>query len=399
LGIDVGSLDAAIINTFPGTIASFRQQAGRAGRTRQTSLATLVAGEDALDQYFMTHPGELFARPPEAAVINPDNPMVVEAHTAAAAYELPLSIDDREFLGTEMEEAANRLVQRGDLRVRDERLYWVRRHRPGRDLSIRSSGGPIYTVVDLDGGEPLGEVEEQRAFRDAHPGAIYLHHGDTYLVESLDFAEHVISVRNADVGYYTQPKEEKVLEILEVESRDRVGLLDHYLGRVRVETHVIGFRRRQIRTGESLGLEYLDLPPSVFETQAIWFTVHEGLFERAEISSADVPGTLHAAEHAGIAMLPLFAICDRWDIGGLSTPIDPQTGKPTIYIYEGYPGGAGISPIAFAAGTDHLRATLEAVRSCPCDSGCPSCVQSPKCGNFNEPLSKGGAVRFLQAAL
>jgi DEAD/DEAH box helicase domain-containing protein len=399
LGIDVGSLDAAIINTFPGTLASFWQQAGRAGRSQEHSLGVLVGGEDALDQYYMTHWRELFTRPPEAAVINPDNPLVVEAHTGCAAHELPLQPDDRRFLGEGMEEAANRLVQRGDLRLRNSRLFWARRARPAGSVSIRSAGGNPFSIVEAGEGEPLGSLEENQVFPQAHPGAVYLHQGDTYVVDDLDLAGREVRTHRRSVGYYTQPHEETYLEILSVRDRRPLGSVTHHLGTVRVESHVVAFQRRKIGSGEVLSFEPLDLPAVTFETEAVWWTIPDDVYGRAGVDEPEVPGTLHAAEHAAIAMLPLFAICDRWDIGGLSTPFHPETGTGTIFIYEAYPGGAGISPIAFQAGAQHLSATREMVDACPCDDGCPSCVQSPKCGNFNEPLSKAGAIRFLETVV
>lgn len=399
LGIDVGSLDAALITTFPGTVASFWQQAGRAGRTKDEALVVLVGGQDALDQYFMNHPDELFSRPPEAAVINPDNPQVLHRHLGAAAYELPLGLEDRELFGQSMEEVVNELVQDGDLRPKDGKLYWSRRERPAPGINLRSSGGPTYTIIDADAGEILGTVEQGRAFRDTHEGAIYLHQGASYLVETLDTQKHEVLVREARVDYYTQPHEEKGMDILEVEARGPIGPVTHWLGRVEVESHILAYKRKNIRTREVMATIDLHLPPTTFETQAFWFTIDDQVLRDAGVEASDVPGTLHAAEHTAIAMMPLFAICDRWDIGGLSTPFHPQTGTNTIFIYDGYPGGAGISPVEFAQGEAHLAATLRALRECPCESGCPSCVQSPKCGNFNEPLSKAGARRLLEVIL
>jgi DEAD/DEAH box helicase domain-containing protein len=397
LGIDVGALDAAVVTTFPGTISAFRQQAGRAGRSQKSSLVTLVGGEDALDQYFMTHPSELFTRKPEAVVINPDNPVVAEAHAACAAHELPLALDDREVLGEAMEEAANRLVQQNHLRLKEGRLYWSRRQRPASQIDIRSSGGPTYHIIN--DGELLGTLDEARAFRDAHQGAIYLHQGDTYRVERLDYPTRQVWVTRADVDYYTQTRQEKLLEVLELEAAGHMGQAGHHLGWVRVESQVVAYQKRRLGTRELLDTIYLDLPSTVFETQAVWLALPDALLAAAGIAAIDLLGALHAAEHAGIALLPLMAVCDRWDIGGLSTNWHPATGMSTIFIYEAYPGGAGISPVAYQAGQDHWKATLEAVDNCPCQSGCPSCVQSPKCGNFNEPLSKAGAVRLLDHLL
>jgi DEAD/DEAH box helicase domain-containing protein len=398
LGIDVGSLDAAIVTTFPGTIASFRQQAGRAGRTQEESLAVLVAGEDALDQYFAHHPWELFRRPSEAAVVNPANPQVLAAHTGCAAFEKPLAPEDREFLGEEIEELAPDLVGAGDLRPRGGLLYWARRQAPAPGIDIRASGGLPLDIVD-EGGEVVGTVDEGRAFTQTHPGAVYLHQGEGYLVEALNLEERLVRVRRQEVPYFTQPQEETWVGVRRVLGEGRVGRFGHFHGEVEVESHVLGFKRRSIADRTVLGYEPLDLPPRRFTTQALWVTMDDALLADAGIGPKALPGTLHAAEHTSIAMLPLFAICDRWDVGGLSTPFHPDAGGPVWFIYDGYPGGAGIAPIGWAAGEAHLRATLEALRTCPCRGGCPSCVQSPKCGNFNEPLDKRGAIALLGAGL
>lgn len=395
LGIDVGGLDAAIITTYPGTIASFWQQAGRAGRSKNSSLAILVGGEDALDQYFMSHPDELFTRPSEAAVVNPDNPTILDAHTACAAYELPLDLSDRAFLGDDVEEAAARLVEAGDLKLRNGRLFWARRHRPAPRVGIRSSGGPQYQIVHA--GELLGTLEESQVFSQAHPGAVYLHQGDSYLVDVLDTDTREVHVSPSTVDWYTQPHEEKLLDVLDIEEHREIGPVQHSLGRVLVESRVVAYRRKKIGSGEVLSTEPLDLPPVRLETDAVWWSIPERVITIARVAANELPGSLHAAEHAAIGMLPLFAICDRWDLGGLSTPLHPATGMATIFIHEAYQGGAGISPVAFATGERHLRSTLEAITTCPCEAGCPSCIQSPKCGNYNEPLSKAGAIRLLRA--
>ncbi len=400
LGIDVGGLDAAVLTTFPGTISSFRQQAGRAGRRQSESLVALVGGEDALDQYFMTHPRELFDRTPEAVMINPTNPMLVEAHVACAAHELPLRPDDDVWFGEGTEEAAAHLVEAGLVRVREGALFWSGRRKPASMVDIRSSGGTTFVVL-ADGPTPaaLGTLDGERAFRDGHEGAIYLHQGDTYVVDRLDLERREVRVTERSVDYYTQPKTEKFLEIIDERAGRRLGAVGHQLGSVRVESHVVAYQKRKLGSRELLDTIPLDLPPSMFETDAIWLTIPEEILEEAQLDTRSVPGALHAAEHAGIGMLPLLAVCDRWDIGGLSTNWHPQTGTATIFIYEGYPGGAGISGVAYERGVEHLRATVEAIRACPCLSGCPSCVQSPKCGNYNDPLDKDGAIRLLDAIL
>lgn len=397
LGIDVGGLDAAVLSSFPGTISGFRQQAGRAGRARDESLVVLVGGEDALDQYFMTHPSELFTRPPEAAVINPSNPTVLEAHVGCAANELPLSPADRDILGEGTEEAANNLTQQGHLRLRDGMLFWARRQRPAPQVDIRASGGATYHVAGPEG--LIGTLDEERAFRDGHTGAVYLHQGETFVVESLDLARREVRVKPAQINYYTQARTDKVLDILDEERSDRLGPVRHVVGRLRVETLVVGYRKLRLGSREVLETVDLDLPSTVFETQGIWFGIPDHVLTSAQIDARTAPGALHAAEHAGIALMPLMAICDRWDIGGLSTPWHPQLGGPAIFIYEAYAGGAGISPVAFDAGTEHLKATRDAIRDCPCLAGCPSCIQSPKCGNGNDPLDKAAAVRLLDVIL
>jgi len=396
LGIDVGGLDAAVLTTYPGTIASFRQQTGRAGRTVEESLAVLVGGQDALDQYFMNHPGELFDRPPEAAVVNPANPEVLGAHIGCAAYELPLTPEDRQFLGEDLEERAAALAQAGRLRVREGKLYWARRRSPAPDVGIRSAGGGPYNIVDDTTGKLMGTLDEGAAFLQAHAGAVYLHQGETFLVEKLDLATREARVVPSKVGYYTQPREEKWIGLREIIARTRLGRFELAHGRVEVESTVVAYQRKEIRTRQILGYEPLDLPPRRYETQAFWIEVPGSLIATAGIEPLDLPGALHAAEHATIGMLPLFAICDRWDIGGLSTTMHPEIGGAVWFIYDGYPGGAGIAPVGYDHGRRLLTATMEAIQACPCQAGCPSCVQSPKCGNFNDPLDKTGAVRLLE---
>jgi len=398
LGIDVGGLDAAVITTFPGTITSFRQQAGRAGRALDDSLAVLVAGQDALDQYYMNHPDDLFNRRPEAAVVNPDNPHVLEGHVGCAAHEMPLVPDDRDFFGETLDETAAELVARGDLGVRKGRLFWAGGGSPARGIDIRTAGGRPYTISD-QGGTLLGTIDENRAFSQCHAGAVYLHQGDGYVVETLDQELGEIRVRRGEVGYYTQAKIDKDLSITARSERLNVGDIAAQHGEVEVVSQVLAYQRKEIRTGKVLDTTPLDLPPRTLRTQAVWYTFPDSLVGDAGITMRDLPGTLHAAEHAAIAVLPLFAICDRWDIGGLSIAVHPQTGEPTFFIYDGYPGGAGIAPIAFEHVHRHLLATLATIEKCACVAGCPSCVQSPKCGNFNEPLDKQGAAALLRMAL
>ena len=399
LGIDVGGLDAAVITTFPGTIASFRQQAGRSGRDRSESIAVLVAGHDALDQYYMTHPRDLFGRAPEAAVINPSNPTVMNAHLKCAAHEMPLVPEDREIFGPEMEEVIPDLVADGDLGIRGGRLFYGGGGSPARNVDLRTSGtGGSYSIW-TETGDLLGSVDEDRAFTQCHEGAVHLHQGDTFVVEELNTKDREIRVRPASVDYYTQPKVDKDLSVLRTLDRRVVGDIVVHHGTVEVISHVLGYQKKAIRNAKIIDTLPLDLPPRHLSTQAFWYVFPQWLVNAAGVADVDLPGTLHAAEHTGIAMLPLFAICDRWDVGGLSIARHPQLSEPVYFIYDGYPGGAGIAPIGYDSAERHLRATLETLTTCSCRDGCPSCVQSPKCGNFNEPLDKPGAAQLLRTGL
>ncbi|MBW3574638.1 MAG: DUF1998 domain-containing protein, partial [Actinobacteria bacterium] len=396
LGIDVGGLDACILNGFPGTIASMWQQAGRAGRAQQQSLAVLVAGEDQLDQWLMAHPDEVFSRPPEPAVVNPSNPFVASAHLGCAAYELPLTSDD-EIWWDDLDEGVRRLVADDRLTVRGRRAYWSSRHPPAAAVGLRSGSAAEYTIVEHDG-RLVGTVDAGRAFATVHPGAVYLHQGRPFLVDRLDLDERVAWVSPAAGDIHTQARSISDIRILDDERSRPVGRARLHLGAVEVCQQVVGYQRRSANGG-GRGMVPLDLPPSRLVTRAFWYVVDTELLDEAGVMVEARAGALHAAEHAAIGILPLFAICDRWDVGGVSTAHQADTGRPTVVIYDGYPGGTGIAELGFDAGLGHLRATLEVVAGCRCASGCPSCVQSPKCGNLNDPLDKAGAVAILRAVL
>jgi DEAD/DEAH box helicase domain-containing protein len=398
LGIDIGGLDACILAGYPGTIASTFQQAGRAGRSRRASLAILVAGDDPLDQYLVSHPDALFGRTHESALVDHANPNILDPHLGCAAYELPLAEDDAEIFGPTLPDAIARGTQAGVLKKRGAKHYWAGRGSPAQEIDIRSAGG-IVQIADADTGALLGTVDESRSHFAVHRGAIYLHQGRQYLVEQLDLDACVALVRPADEDFYTQARDITDIRILEVERKGRVGTADLFFGRVDVTSQVVSYVRKRSFTGEVLDVVPLDLPEMRLETRSVWYTVPGQILDAARIAPGDVPGSAHAAEHAQIGILPLFAMCDRWDIGGVSTAEHPDTGECTIFIYDGYPGGAGIAERGFEAGAEHHRATLEAIRACRCERGCPSCVQSPKCGNGNEPLDKAGAARLLAAIL
>jgi DEAD/DEAH box helicase domain-containing protein len=404
LGIDVGGLDACILNGFPGTVASMWQQAGRAGREARTSLAALVAGDDQLDQWFVHHPEELFTRPPEPAVINPANPHTLLPHLACAAYELPLTpADDRWWPGL-LDDGVRDLVVDDVLRLRPPQhrrgtaAVWAQRGWPSRGVGLRTAGGDEYRIAQPDG-TLIGTVDGGRALRLVHPGAVYLHQGRAWRVVDLDLDDRVALVEPSDGAEYTQPRSTTDIAVLGEEQRRRVGAASLALGPVRVRSQVVGYRRIDAFTGEQLGVHDLDLPPGELDTRAFWYTVPDVVLVHAGLTAARVPGALHAAEHAGIGILPLFTICDRWDVGGVSTPMLAETGEATIVIYDGYPGGAGVAELGYAAADRHLAATLEVIEQCSCADGCPSCVQSPKCGNGNEPLDKAGAAALLRHVL
>lgn len=401
LGIDVGGLDGVVMNGFPGTVAGMWQQAGRAGRQGRESVAVLVGKDDPLDQYYLAHPDALLGKPHEAALVDTTNSRILEPHLACAAYELPVEAESVEgAFGEGAGEVAGAMAARGDLALRTRRghpprLHWARREPPGRDLDIRSLSGEAYRIADADTGALLGTVDGARAFQQVHPGAIYLHQGENYEVVSLDLERRVVLVVPAEGGYYTQTRESSDIRVLEERQRAAVGPAEFFLGRVEVTEQVVAFARRDIGTGAVLAVVDLELPGQVLDTEAVWYTVPLAAVAEAGVAPEQLPGALHAAEHAAIGILPLFAMADRWDIGGLSTAWAPDTGMPTVFIYDGYPGGIGIAERGFNRAREHVAATLEAVRECPCESGCPSCVHSPKCGNGNEPLDKHAAVRLL----
>jgi DEAD/DEAH box helicase domain-containing protein len=399
LGIDIGTLDAAVLAGYPGTRASMWQQAGRAGRRSEASLAVLVAQDDPLDQYLVTHPDDLFRKPPEAAVIDPSNPYVLGPHVLCAAREHPLERDELGFFGEAAPEVAGRLEGDGRLVERRGSLHVRGGEQPHRDVDIRSASGHLFLIVDADTGALLGTVDESRAFVQVHPGAIYLHQGEQHEVVELDLDRHVALVRPSEADYYTQSRDVTDIEVLGVLEESKVGETPMFFGDVRVTNQVVGYQRKLHLSGDVLDTVPLDLPPQVLETRSVWWAVPEAAIGRARVTAAALPGSAHAAEHAAIGLLPLVATCDRWDVGGVSTAFHPDTGSCAIFIYDGYPGGAGISERGYTAGERLLRATLEAIRVCPCQRGCPSCVQSPKCGNGNDPLDKDGGARLLEAML
>ncbi len=397
LGVDVAGLDAVVVTGWPGTRASLWQQAGRAGRAGQGALAVLVARDDPLDTYLVHHPGAVFGRPVEATVLDPDNPYVLAPHLCAAAAETPLTDDDLELFGPAAGEVLPDLVRRGLLRHRPAGWFWTRRERASDLADIRGVGGPPVRVVEAVTGRLLGTVDAAASHTTVHRGAVYLHQGDTYVVRDLDLDEHVALVDAEDPDWTTSAREITDIHVVEASRTVDRGEVTLHFGAVEVTNRVVSFLRRRLASGEVLGEEPLDLPPRHLRTRAVWWTVSERLLAQAGLALADVPGAAHAAEHASIGLLPLFATCDRWDIGGVSTALHEDTGRATVFVYDGHPGGAGFAERGFAAGPQWLEATRAAVASCECEAGCPSCVQSPTCGTGNDPLDKAGAVALLDA--
>ncbi len=394
LGIDVGDLEAAICVTFPGTVASLRQMWGRAGR-RQTGLAMYVAGDDALDQFFCRHPDEFLDRPVERAILDHENESIHLPHLAAAAYELPLTAEDRDILGPRWEGYAARLVRLGELRERGGQYLPRGDGFPAGRIALRSASIDAFAVVDEGSGEVIGTVEAERAHSTVHPGAVYMHLGQAYEVQELDLRGRSALVRQFSGEWYTQPKKETETYVEEVRAQRMIGAVELDFGMVSVSEEVIAFQKKRVSDHEVLDLLPVDLPEQHFTTQALWYVLPESMFRR-EFPLEALQGSLHAAEHSQIAVLPLIAMCDRWDIGGLSTAFHHQTGRPTIFIYDGHPGGVGIARAGFDAFEQLVDDAARLILECQCRSGCPSCVQSPKCGNLNEPLNKAGAVELLR---
>lgn len=398
LGIDLTGLDAVIMTGYPGRLASMWQQAGRAGRRGRDAVCVLVARDDPLDTYLVHHPRALFGHPVEACVLDPANPHVLGPHLAAAAAELPLKPADLALFGGPPAEAAlAELTAAGVVRRRPNGWYWTGDSRP--DIDLRGGGGAPVTVVETDTGRLLGTVDAGSAHFQAHPGAVYVHQGASYVVDDLDLADAVALVHAENPPWTTHPRDTSALSVGSVRSYVDAGPVGLFLGEVEVTAQVTGYQRRRRPSGEVIDTRPLDLPVRRLNTVAVWWTVSAQALDRAGIDHADVPGALHAAEHAAIGLLPLVATCDRWDIGGISTALHPDTGAATVFVYDGHPGGAGFAERAFHAAGDWLRATREAIAACGCTGGCPSCVQSPKCGNGNSPLSKDGAVIVLALVL
>lgn len=403
LGIDVGGLDACVVNGFPGTISSFRQQIGRIGRGTDASLAVFVAGTDQLDQYFATHPRELIDRNVEAVVVNPSNSFVLDSQIGCAAAELPLSSADEKWWGDDLDDAIRRLVGADQLRVQRQRdgnghetrrAVWAGHGHPAGLVGLRS-GSNREVRISTANGVLIGTVDASRARETLYPGASYLHRTEPYRVVELDLDRSHALIEPDDGSTTTRVRSVRELSLLGVDQQRDRGPLGVFLGAVSVRSTVTGYQRIDVRSGEVIENVELEMGDATLQTRAFWYTFSAEAIATADLHALTLPGALHAAEHSAIAMLPLFAICDRWDVGGVSTPWQSDAGAATVAIYDGYPGGVGIAELGFAAADRHLATTLEMVRRCTCTAGCPSCIQSPKCGNGNEPLDKQAAIALL----
>ncbi|HEY8763138.1 MAG TPA: DEAD/DEAH box helicase [Solirubrobacteraceae bacterium] len=394
LGIDIGELDAAICVTFPGTVASLKQMWGRAGR-RGRGLAVYIAGEDALDQFFCRHPDEFLQRPVEAAILDPGSSEIYAEHLLCAAHEAPLGDADAEILGSDWRTHAEQLTEAGLLRERAGGFVPSRADDyPAARVALRSASADSFILIDTGSAEVLGTVEAARAYATIHEGAIYLHLGRSYLVLELDLAARRALLEPFRGDYFTQAKRESMTYIERLHERRETQGVTLSFGSVVYSETVLGYQRKGLQDHQVIDFQGLDLPTVEFGTRALWYELDE-LIAGEAFPAELLLGSLHALEHGQIAVLPLIAMCDRWDIGGLSTNAHPQTGGPTIFIYDGHPGGVGITRRGYSEFERLVADAQRLIGECPCKAGCPSCVQSPKCGNLNEPLSKRGALELL----
>jgi DEAD/DEAH box helicase domain-containing protein len=399
LGVDIGGLDVCILVGYPGTISSTWQRAGRVGRKGRDSLIILVAMEDALDQYFMRNPEDFFRRSVEAAVLDIENELILKSHLPCAVAELPVRSNETVYARDAIDPVLRELEKEEKVRYWQKGDMWYPRRRyPHRDVSIREAG-VTYRIIKEDGGL-IGEAASTRVLRELHPGAVYLHRGSQYRVVSLHMGEREVRCRPAfDINYYTNAITEEETEIIAIEKKKRVKNFDISTGKLRITETVLGYRKKDIHTRKDLGEFLLDLPPQIFTTVGIWMEVIEDIVGEMDEKGFSVSGGLHALEHSAIATLPLFALCDRMDLGGVSYTINPELGSAAIFIYDGHEGGVGLTRRGFEVVSEWFTSTMRLMEECTCEVSCPSCTQDPKCGNNNEPLDKRGALVILKSWL
>ncbi|MEJ2156933.1 MAG: DEAD/DEAH box helicase [Desulfobacteraceae bacterium] len=397
LGIDVGDLDLCVLAGYPGSIMASLQRSGRVGRKGQSSAVIMLAGQDALDQYYVANPEAFFKATPEAAVVNPSNPEVLASHLECTAAELPISEDDPVWGDALVAKTISHLERNGRLlRSADGKYLQSRRKKPHLGVNLRSAGRRFRLYA---GDAVVGEINAYRLYRETHPGAIYLHRGETYRVRNVDEAAGCVAMEPVQVDYYTRIRTDNDVEIVSIDDNKYIGTTKCYIGNVRVTDQVTGFVRIHTGTGRTMAEIDLDVPPSIFETQCMWFEIDAAVCSQTIARGHDLLGALHAAEHAIIGIMPLAVLADRNDIGGLATPLHHQTRHATIFIYDGIPGGAGLSHGAFRKSDRLLSQAKDVMDRCPCDQGCPACVHSPKCGSGNHPMDKSGAAHLIEEML
>ena len=396
LGIDIGGLDLCILVGYPGSVMATLQRGGRVGRSQRESAVILIGQEDALDQYFMRNPDDFFSRPAENAVLNPYNPVIMQRHLVCAAAELTLRDNDYLLRDEEIKKRVTELEKEGILlrNKRGDEIYSTRK-RPHRDVSLRGAGSTMH-IEDSANGATIGTIDEVRAYSEAHEGAVYIHRGSTYAIKELDLGAKKIKASKERVGYYTKARKNKSTEILEVYDQKKVFGIVMRFGRLRVTEQVTGYEKRAVKGGKLLGIVPLDMPPVVFETQGLWMEISPEIKRRAEDDFIHFMGGIHAVEHAAIGITPLLVLTDRNDLGGISTPMHEQVDGPAVFIYDGIPGGAGLTMQAFTQAEELLERTLQVIVDCECELGCPTCVHSPKCGSGNRPIDKAAAIYVLE---
>jgi len=400
MGIDIGGLDVCLLVGYPGTLVTARQRIGRVGRQGRDCLIVLVAQPDALDQYFMKHPGQFFGRPLEAAVVDPDNPVIVSAHLPCAAQELPLDLERETFFDLKLHgpQLADLARQGKLLQSVAGHTFLARSRFPQKEVNIRGVG-ESFAIFQAGKKRPLGHIDGHRALRECHPGAVYLHKADTYGVERLDLERRNVWVKPVEPNYFTRIQTDKDTEILEVRESRRVANFMAHTGRLKVTERLLSYEKRRLPGQELLGVVPLDLPPQIFETVGVWLEIPDAVKHDVYQAGLHFMGGIHALEHALISMFPFFALADRYDIGGIAHPAHPQVGKAAVFIYDGYPGGVGLAARAYEILEDLLQCTLELIADCPCEDGCPSCIHSPKCGSGNKPLDKSAAWHIANLLL
>ena len=396
LGIDIGGLDVCLLVGYPGTVAATWQRGGRVGRADRESLVALIAQPDALDQYFMHHPQDFFGRGFESAVVDPDNSVVVSKHLVCASAEVPLRLDETVFPVQKYAPLLDQLVSEGDLlRSASGREWFSHRVHPHRLVDIRSAG-ESYAIFEEGTKRLIGKINVPRVYSECHPGAIYLHRAESYRVSHMDQGKKEVWAKQVEVDYYTRALTEKETEILSVIQTQPLAKFTACYGRLKVTERVRGFEKRRIFGQDLLSVHELEMPSHVFETMGLWIILPEEISLRVKEEDLHFMGGIHAVEHASIALFPLFALCDRNDVGGICYPVHPQLGKPAIFIYDGYPGGVGLAEYGYGILEELLKKTLSLIRECTCLDGCPSCVHSPKCGSGNKPLDKRAAEFVLE---